>query len=247
MALVKTELVTTLKRRATEIIAELQAARDPVLIAQHGLPAAYLIDVGTFEEMNRKLSVLEGIALGEQAIREGRTASQAEAKKRLRRWLRSFGLSRRWFSSIQLPSTWRSTSRKPPRPSFSESSQSPINCSVFNRWVDQCPNSGTHSIGEYGFDPAGSIAEWMDMTFGFSMCAGLSSGSALKSLFRTNNRPNKASDPTPTSLGVTEKLSAIDTDRYLAARASKASVSKFRRVLSKVPTSAPDRGDEKSG
>lgn len=88
MALVKTELVTTLKRRTTEIIAELQAARDPVLITQRGLPAAYLIDVGTFEEMNRKLSVLEGIALGEQAIRAGRTASQSEAKKRLRRWLK---------------------------------------------------------------------------------------------------------------------------------------------------------------
>ena len=49
------------------------------------------------------------------------------------------------------------------------------------------------------------------------------------------------------SLAVAEKLSAIDTDRYLATRASRASVSKFRRVLSKVPASAPDRGDEKSG
>jgi len=85
---VKTELVTTLKRRATTIIAELQEARDPVLITQHGRPAAYLVDVGTYDEMNRRLSVLEGIALGEQAMREGRTASQAEARKRLRKWLK---------------------------------------------------------------------------------------------------------------------------------------------------------------
>ncbi|MBE7538795.1 MAG: type II toxin-antitoxin system Phd/YefM family antitoxin [Opitutaceae bacterium] len=84
----KTELVTTLKRRATTIIAELQEARDPVLITQHGRPAAYLVDVGTYDEMNRRLSVLEGIALGEQAMREGRTASQAEARKRLRKWLK---------------------------------------------------------------------------------------------------------------------------------------------------------------
>ncbi|HMS17538.1 MAG TPA: type II toxin-antitoxin system Phd/YefM family antitoxin [Planctomycetota bacterium] len=84
----KTELVTTLKRRATEIIAELQEARDPILITQHGRPAAYLIDVGTYDEMNRRLSVLEGIALGEQAMREGRMASQAEAKKRLSKWLK---------------------------------------------------------------------------------------------------------------------------------------------------------------
>ena len=47
-------------------------------------------------------------------------------------------------------------------------------------------------------------------------------------------------------LAVAEKLSAIDTDRYLAARASSASVAKFRRVLSKVPASVPDKGDEKS-
>jgi prevent-host-death family protein len=40
----RTELVTTLKRRATEIIADLQAERGPVLIIQHGRPAAYLVD-----------------------------------------------------------------------------------------------------------------------------------------------------------------------------------------------------------
>jgi len=85
---VKTELVTTLKRRATEIIADLQEERDPILITQHGLPAAYLVDVATYEEMNRRLSILEGIALGEQAIREGRTVSQTEAKKRLGKWLK---------------------------------------------------------------------------------------------------------------------------------------------------------------
>ena len=84
----KTELVTTLKRRATEIIADLQEERDPILITQHGRPAAYLVHVATYEEMSRRLSVLEGIALGEQAIREGRTVSQAQAKKRLSKWLK---------------------------------------------------------------------------------------------------------------------------------------------------------------
>ena len=84
----KTELVTTLKRRATEIIANLQEERNPILITQHGRPAAYLVHVETYEEMNRRLSVLEGIALGEQAIREGRTVTQSEAKKRLGKWLK---------------------------------------------------------------------------------------------------------------------------------------------------------------
>lgn len=84
----KTELVTTLKRKATEIILDLQEERAPVLITQHGKPAAYLVDVATFEEMNRRISVLEGIALGEQAIREKREVSQKEAKRRLAKWVK---------------------------------------------------------------------------------------------------------------------------------------------------------------
>lgn len=84
----KTELVTTLKRKATEIISDLQQERDAILITQHGKPAAYLVDVATYEEMNRRISVLEGIALGEQAIREGREVSQKEAKRRLAKWLK---------------------------------------------------------------------------------------------------------------------------------------------------------------
>lgn len=83
----KTELVTTLKRRATEIITALQVDHDPVLITQHGRPAAYLIDVDTFEGLQRKLSILEGIALGEQSIRGGRIVSQEDAKIRFAKWL----------------------------------------------------------------------------------------------------------------------------------------------------------------
>jgi prevent-host-death family protein len=84
----RTELVTTLKRRATEIIAGLQSERDPILITQHGKPAAYLVDVASFDELSRRLSVVEGIALGEQAVREGRVHTQAVARRRLSRWLK---------------------------------------------------------------------------------------------------------------------------------------------------------------
>ena len=84
----KTELVTTLKRRATEIIADLKSNGHPILITQHGKPAAYLVDVDSYDELNRRLSVVEGIALGEQAIREGRVHTQVEAKRRLVKWLK---------------------------------------------------------------------------------------------------------------------------------------------------------------
>lgn len=83
----KTELVTTLKRRATAIIAGLQDDAGPILITHHGKPAAYLLDVDSFEELNRRLSLLEGLAVGERAVRDGRVVSQAHAKKRLARWL----------------------------------------------------------------------------------------------------------------------------------------------------------------
>jgi len=83
----KTELVTTLKRKATVLIAELKADPQPILITQHGKPAAYLVDVAAFDNLHRRMSILEGIALGELAAREGRTVTQAAAKRRLGKWL----------------------------------------------------------------------------------------------------------------------------------------------------------------
>lgn len=84
----KTELVTTLKRRATNIISALARSRDPVLITQRGRPAAYLVDVETFEGLNQKLAILESIGRGERAIEQGRVISHKEAKKRMAKWLK---------------------------------------------------------------------------------------------------------------------------------------------------------------
>lgn len=84
----KVELVTNLKRHATELIADLQESKDPVVITQHGKPAAVLLDLETYERLNRRISVLEGIALGENAVREGRVVTHESAKKRLEKWLR---------------------------------------------------------------------------------------------------------------------------------------------------------------
>ena len=83
----RTELVTTLKRKATDLISQLTADQEPVLIAQHGLPAAYLINVQMYEDMQSRLTLLEGIARGEKAILEKRVISQKDAKLRMARWL----------------------------------------------------------------------------------------------------------------------------------------------------------------
>ena len=84
----RVELVTTLKRQATELLDELGKSREPILITQHGLPSAYLVDVESFEMLQRRMSLLEGIARGEKAVEEGRTLSHAQAKQRMGRWLK---------------------------------------------------------------------------------------------------------------------------------------------------------------
>lgn len=84
----RTELVTTLKRQATDILAELERDREPILITQHGLPSAYLVDVETFETQQRRMHLLESIARGEKAVEDGRVLSQRQAKARLSRWLK---------------------------------------------------------------------------------------------------------------------------------------------------------------
>ena len=83
----KTHLVTTLKRRATGNLNELAKDQTPDLITQHGVPTACLVDVATFEALQNRTRVLEGIARGERAIQDGRISTQAQAKRRLDRWL----------------------------------------------------------------------------------------------------------------------------------------------------------------
>lgn len=84
----RTELVTTLKRQATELLADLEKAREPILITQHGVPSAYLVDIRSYESLQRRLGVLEGIARGERAVEDGRVLSHAQAKARMSRWLK---------------------------------------------------------------------------------------------------------------------------------------------------------------
>ena len=83
----RTELVSTFKRKATEIIAGFGADPDPVLITQRGKPAAYLLAVEVFDSLNHRLGILEGIARGERAIEEGHVVTHVEAKKRMAQWL----------------------------------------------------------------------------------------------------------------------------------------------------------------
>ena len=84
----RTELVTTLKREATKILQRIRDEKEPLLITEHGKPAAYLVDVESFEANQKRMNLLEGIARGEQAIAGGRVYSNEQAKSKFSKWLK---------------------------------------------------------------------------------------------------------------------------------------------------------------
>ncbi len=84
----KIELVTTLKRQATKILAELHDSKEPVLITEHGQPSAYLVDVQDYEMMQNRMEILDGLTKGETAILENRIYTQEEAKDKMSKWLK---------------------------------------------------------------------------------------------------------------------------------------------------------------
>lgn len=84
----KVELVTSLKRQATQILADLHDSKEPVLITEHGKPSAYLVDVDDYQLMQSRIAILEGIAQGEKAILAGNTVTQEQAKEQMSKWLK---------------------------------------------------------------------------------------------------------------------------------------------------------------
>ena len=84
----KVELVTSLKRQATKILADLHSSKEPVLITEHGQPSAYLVDIKDYELMQQRLALLEGLSRGERDLLHGRTYSQNEAKEKMGKWLK---------------------------------------------------------------------------------------------------------------------------------------------------------------
>ena len=73
---------------AGELLADIEKDGAPILITQHGLPAAYLVDVEAYDALQQRIGLLEGIARGEKAIEDGRVVTHAKAKQRMSRWLK---------------------------------------------------------------------------------------------------------------------------------------------------------------
>jgi prevent-host-death family protein len=70
-----------------KLVSALHKTHHPILITEDGEPAAYLVEAGSFEKMQARVRLLEGIARGEMAVRQGRVLTHAQARKKMGRWL----------------------------------------------------------------------------------------------------------------------------------------------------------------
>ncbi len=71
--------VTDLRRDISRVISQLGAERRSKIITQRGRPVAVLVDAVSYQAQQERLALLEKILVGEQAVKEGRGVSQAEA------------------------------------------------------------------------------------------------------------------------------------------------------------------------
>jgi prevent-host-death family protein len=76
--------ISYLKANAAEVLQELTARRQPLVITQNGEAKAVLQDVASYEETQETLALLKILALGNQQVAQGRVKPLADVVKRLR-------------------------------------------------------------------------------------------------------------------------------------------------------------------
>lgn len=76
--------ISYLKTHAAQVLTQITADREPLVITQNGEARAVLQDVATYEETRATLALLKILALGNQEITQGKVRPIADAVKRLR-------------------------------------------------------------------------------------------------------------------------------------------------------------------
>ena len=184
----RTELVTTLKRKATDLLEDVSREKQPILITQHGLPAAYLVDVQSYDQQQSRMKLLEGIARGERAIEDGRVLAQDQAKKKMARWLKSSGQSPRFLILMQSPTTSLSIIQRPRRSLFSASVHIPTIFSATRNWARSLPSFADGSTGNWLSHRAASSTELKAKRLTSFTSCGASRGCAEQNSVTLNNR-----------------------------------------------------------
>ena len=76
--------ISYLKANAAQVLADLSANREPLLITQNGEAKAVLQDVASYEQAQETLALLKVLALGNQDFAAGRVKPVAQVLTRLR-------------------------------------------------------------------------------------------------------------------------------------------------------------------
>jgi prevent-host-death family protein len=79
------EPVTALKTSPAELISRARERRAPIVITQDGRARVGLQDIDSYERQRRTLLLLKLLAQGEADYAAGRTLSDADARRRLRK------------------------------------------------------------------------------------------------------------------------------------------------------------------
>jgi prevent-host-death family protein len=76
--------ISYLKANAAEVLAQLAAKREPLVITQNGEAKAVLQDMASFEQTQDTLALLKILALGNQEVAAGKVKPAADVVARLR-------------------------------------------------------------------------------------------------------------------------------------------------------------------
>lgn len=76
--------ISYLKANAAEVLLQLAARREPIVITQNGEAKAVLQDVASYEETQETLALLKILALGNREIEAGKVKPVADVVARLR-------------------------------------------------------------------------------------------------------------------------------------------------------------------
>jgi prevent-host-death family protein len=76
--------ISYVKANAAELMRELAAKREPLIITQNGEAKAVMLDLASYEATQEALALLKILALGRRQVEEGRAIPLPEAVRRLR-------------------------------------------------------------------------------------------------------------------------------------------------------------------
>ena len=76
--------ISYLKAHAAEIVRNLGARDEPLVITQNGEPKVVIQDIESYEQAQETMALLRILALGNRQIEEGKTAPAAGVLKRRR-------------------------------------------------------------------------------------------------------------------------------------------------------------------